>query len=270
MMNVQTTMYIGIVIIGAMMVLVTAFLIVKSTSKNSSVKSRPSDDIENIEVKPAMEKKHAPHNEKIDNRESLAPWKIKRDILKGIRALRKRSTSPDPQPLDEVLTLKEQQLTPLPDNTGLELQTNTLPPLTDQETSNIELVNEEDTKENMISTSPEELGQSSSNVEPANEEEKEENIFDKFPPELAESTPEQLQEEPEDVENEPVEEYKAPDNEYQEEPKADDDVLDLFKSEVVGENDAGILAANLDNVEIHDLLEEAQKLMNQLKGRSHD
>ena len=266
MINFETGIYIGIVVIGAMIVLVTAFLIVKSTSKNSTAQTRPSED---IEVEAAMKKRYVPHSGRIDDRMALALWKIKRDILKGIRALRKRSTPPDLQLVDEGPTLREQQLTPLPDNTGLGLQTNTLPSPTDQEISNIELVNEEETEANMTSTSTEELGQGLLNVEATNEEEDEVNIIDKLPPELAESTQEQPQEELEHDENESLEEYKTPDNEHQEQAKANDDMLNLFKGEMAGDSDISTLASNLNNVDVHDLLEEARRLLNQLSGRAN-
>ena len=87
------------------------------------------------------------------------------------------------------------------------------------------------------------------NVEPANEEE---------------PTKEEL----EPIEHEPDEMKEASDNknQQQQQPATKDTVFDLFRDEVVEENNTSKLAAALNNVDVHDLLEEAQNLRNQLRG----
>ena len=61
-------------------------------------------------------------------------------------------------------------------------------------------------------------------------------------------------------------EGQASDEESQGQPKTEDTVLNLFTDEIVEESNISKFAAALDNVDVHDLLEEAQKLKNQLRG----
>ncbi len=99
----------------------------------------------------------------------------------------------------------------------------------------------------MVNNFSAESEQRVSNVEPAIEEEP-------------------TQEELEPIEHEPDEVNKASDSKSQEQPATKDTVFDLFRDEVVEENNTSKLAAALNNVDIHDLLEEAQNLRNQLRG----
>lgn len=51
-----------------------------------------------------------------------------------------------------------------------------------------------------------------------------------------------------------------------EQPKGEDSMLDLFTAEVVDDSNAGKLAASLDNVDMSDIMGEAQSLVRKLKG----
>ena len=55
-------------------------------------------------------------------------------------------------------------------------------------------------------------------------------------------------------------------NEYQKQPATKDSAFDLFTTEMAEEGDASKLAANLNNTDVHDLLGEAQNLINQFGG----
>ena len=74
------------------------------------------------------------------------------------------------------------------------------------------------------------------------------------------------QEEPEPIEREPEELNEASDDGYREQPTTEDAVLNLFTAEMAEESNISKFAANLNNIDVHDLPEEARKLINQLKG----
>lgn len=274
MISIETVVYIGIVILGAMIVVVAAFLIIKSTSKKgiTQIQTQP---VENIETNAALKKRHATQNGVTDDRKISAIWKKKGDILRGIRALRKRITHPDQQPLDEGLAINDQFSIPLPDVTISEPEINTASSSPDQEVSNVEPTNGEETDVIMINNFHVEPANGEETeviminnfpVEPANEEETEVNMINNFPAESAESTRGWPQEELEPVEYKPEETDEAPDNEYQEQVKTKDDVFDLFTAEMVEESDVNKFAATLNNVDVYDLLKEAQSLTNRLRG----
>ena len=247
----ESGIYLGVVIMGAMILLVTAFLIVKSTPKKGTTKTQP---LENIEMEVALKKESASPSGAMNTGKVSAIRKIKGDILKGIRALRKRSTSPDQQPIDEGLAIKEQLSTRLPDLASLGLQGSTLPSLANREELNTEPADEPESEGNMVDTAPVEPEQGLSNVAPVSEPETEVNMTDSSPAELAKSNQEPLPEGLERAEPESEEEYKAPDNEPQEQPEAKKDVIDMFMDEMVEESETSKFASTLDNVDVHDLL----------------
>ena len=226
----ETGIYIGIVIMGAMIVAVAAFLVMKSTSKKgiAQIEKHPVNPVDNLEASATTGKRHA---------SILGPALNKlRSLLKTVpreRSQRKRDVAPDQQPIGEEPTIRERFSTPSPGVTSSEPEINAVPSSPDQWAPN---------------------------MEPANEEELEVNTLSILPAESAESGQGLPEEKPEEL-------PEASDNEYQQQkPETKGSMLDLFTTEVVEESDVSQLAAKLSDIDIHDLSEEAQELINQLRG----
>lgn len=229
-----TVMSIGIVIMGAMIVVVVAFFIVKSTSKEG-VGQTQKQPVENIETPVAPRKRRAPAFGLV-----LARLKFLSGL--ALRQLRRQTgnASPNQQPVDEVVAVNERFSIPLPDVTDLEPGMDAAPSSPDQGIPDVEPANEEESGVDMPDTIPAE--------------------------ESAESTQDQPQEELEPAEGEPEEMDEISDDEYQEQPKDKDAVLELFTGELAEESEVSKFAASLNNIDVHNLLEEAQDLINQLRG----
>ena len=262
----ETGIYIGIVIMGAMIVAVAAFLVMKSTSKKgiAQIEKHPVNPVDNLEASATTGKRHA---------SILGPALNKlRSLLKTVpreRSQRKRDVAPDQQPIGEEPTIRERFSTPSPGVTSSEPEINAVPFSPDQQP-----IGEEPTIRERLSTPlpgitssepeinavPSSPDQWAPNMEPANEEELEVNTLSILPAESAESGQGLPEEKPEEL-------PEASDNEYQQQkPETKGSMLDLFTTEVVEESDVSQLAAKLSDIDIHDLSEEAQELINQLKG----
>ncbi len=232
MTTIVTGAYIGIVIMGAIIVAITAFFIMKSTSKRGIAPAQK-PPVENVETPAALKERRVPILGLVLNR--LKFPSLGRGPSKSGR--QRHNAPPDQQPIDEELAINEQFSIPLPGVNHSEPEINAVPLPLDQEVPN---------------------------VEPANQEEPEENTLNASPAEPAESPQDQPQEEAELIENESEE--PASDNENQKQPKTEDSVFDLFKDEIVEESDISKLAATLNNIDARDVLEEGQNLINQLRG----
>ncbi len=77
-----------------------------------------------------------------------------------------------------------------------------------------------------------------------------------------EETPEPVDDNPDDN-SDANSDAKPPEPEQ---PKSEDAMLDLFTTEVEDDSNAGKLAASLDNVDINDIVGEAQSLIQKLRG----
>lgn len=230
--------YMGIVIMGAVIVVVTAFLIIKSTSKKGIAQTQE-PLLGNMETSTALKKEPAPN------------LRLRLNSFKSLLRLAPRESSrqrsnapPDSEPIDEGLAMNRQFSVQLPGVTSSEPAANDAPSSPDQETLN---------------------------VEPPDEEEPAVTITDTLPAEPAEPAQDRPQEEPEQPDEVSDGEYQeqpdeASDGEYQEQPTKKDTAFDLFTTEIVEENDVSKLAANLSNLDVDDLLEEARNLRNVLRG----
>lgn len=232
MTTILTGAYIGIVIMGAIIVAITAFFIMKSTSKRGIVQPQKLP-VENVETSAALKERHAPTRG--PGRSRLRFPSLGLGLGKFGR--QRHDAPPDQPPIDEGLAINEQFSIPLPGVNSSEPEINAVPLSLDQAVPS---------------------------VEPAGQEEPEVNTLDTSPAEPAESSQDQSQEEPELIEGEAEE--PASDSESQKQPKTEDSVFDLFKDEIVEESDISKLAVTLNNVDAHDVLEEAQNLINQLRG----
>jgi len=253
--------YIGIVIMGAMIVVSTALLIMKSISKKASAQSEK-QPVEYVDTLAAPKKRPAP---------TLGLVLDRLKFLLGLSLSRfsrqRRDAVPDQQPIDQEVAANERFSIPLPGAANSEAEIAAVPsPLAEGvanvEPVNVEPVNVEEPEVNMVNSLTAEPNQEAPNVELINEEEPEANMIDSYTAESAQLTQEQL----EPTEDEPEEMDEASDNDYQEQPTKEDAVLDLFADEIVEESNISRFAESLDNIDAHDLLEEAQTLMNRLRG----
>lgn len=244
MTTIVTGVDIGIVIVGAIIVVGTAFLVVKSTSK-MGVAQTQKQPVEYTETPVAVEKRRAPTL-------GLALNRLKSPLGLALRKFSRQpsNATPDQQPIDEGLAINEQFSIPLSGVTSSEPEVNTVP------------------------SSPAEPEQWLPDVEPANEKEPEADRLDTLPEEPAESTQDLSQEEPEETRKpeeirtpeEPEEPGETPGEEYEEQPKPTGSAFDLFTAEMAEESEVSKFAATLNNVDIHHLLEEARTFINQLRG----
>lgn len=238
------SLYFGVVIMGAIIVVVTAFLVIKSTLKNdiTRIEKQP---IEHIETTAVIKKRHVSICRFLlrSNAGNLVqPLKFLLRPVLGVINLPSHSASSDQEIPNWKPANNEQILMPLPDIDNPELETNMVPPSPEHEVPSGQSVSGEP-EVNMIDTSPEKLDQEIPNVEPANDEK------------------------PEHVEHDNSEELnEASDDEKGEQPTTEDAVFDLFKGEIGEESKISKFAATLNDVDIHDLLNEAQSLINHLRG----
>ncbi len=262
----ETGIYIGIiVIVGAMIVAVAARLVMESTSKKgiAQTEKQPVNPVENIGASATMRKRRASIVGLVLNKLRLLLKSVPRE-----RSQRRRNVDPDQQPVDKGIAINEQFSTPLPGVTSLKPEIDTAPSSPDQQPVDKGIaINEQfstplpgvTSSESGINAAPSFPDQGVPNVEPANKEEPEVNTLSTLPAELAESSQDLPQEEPAEV-------SAASDDEYREQPKSTDSVFDLFTSDMAEESDVSKFAANLNDVDVHDLSGEAQDFINRLKG----
>ena len=261
MRNIGTEVYIMIVIMGAMMVAVTVFLMLKSTS-NKNLARTQTQPVEGIETSTALGKKHPPtFGSALNNLKVL----LGRSLSSFNRPTHNAPT--EQPPIDEGQTINKRFSIPLPGVSNLEPEIRAVLPAPEQTVPNVAPHNEEP-EVNILDTFPAKPEPGIAPVRPATEQVSEVNTIKILPAESVESTQDQAQEELELVEYEPEEIDKASENEAPEQPKAKDTVFDLFTDEITEESDVGKFAATLGDVESHDLLEKPQALMNPLRGTS--
>ena len=188
-------MEVGIIAVGATVIVVTAFFLIKSTSRKGAGQRRESS-AGNAETEAAPKKR------------GLIPWK--RNAPANAQSNAEEATIPSPDSSDSNSEV---------DNSTLQ-------------------VNEAGDMEVPGTDSP-----------------------DTVPEETSESTQEQPTEEGAGEQN------KAPENAPQKEPSIGGGAFDLFKEEIIEDSNVGRFAAALDDVDAHDLLDEAHNLMN-LFGRN--
>ena len=128
---------------------------------------------------------------------------------------------------------------PSPAVTSPQSEINVVPYSTEQEVSNMELVNDERPDANRINA---------------------------LPAETIEPTQGWSQEEAESTEPELEELNETSDNGSQKQKTTTGDLSDLFTDEFVEEDDVSKLAKSLNDVDVHDLIREGRNLVNELKG----
>ena len=100
----ETGIYIGIIIMGAMIVAVAARLVMKSTSKKgiAQTEKQPVNPVENIETSATMRKRRASIVGLVLNRLKLLLKPAPKE-----RGQRRRNVDPDQQPVDKGIAIKE-------------------------------------------------------------------------------------------------------------------------------------------------------------------
>jgi hypothetical protein len=237
---------IGIVVSGAIVVIITAFFIFRPNLKRSAAKARQK-------------------NEETGEKSSLPTWKTKRNIIRNLRSLRKHRKPEDQSPQDTGTPPEEELPAVFPEVTVPELQPDAPSSLPDIETPDIVPVSEE-TEVNVMDNLMMNQEQTLSESEQLTVEETIIEPRDDLPDETAATGGEQPQEEQGTSVFEPEKEETSGGEEQPEKVKSDDNMFDLFTEEVLEESDVSKLAATLNNVDIDDLLEEVYNTKKYLGG----
>ncbi len=287
MMIDESIVNLGIVVIGGLVLVAGVFFIIKSTPRKSAAGNGSTD---NAGPGPGRQEKVVAENKKKHKDKSSFFSKLREKMSKGLGSKVKDQPSPAGQPEP---ASNERGASRMPDLSSLGLQTNDLHSLAERETLNTVPVDEVESTPELPPAPPEDSAPvpdteppleeenivSANNDAPAGEEDSlspnndvpvgEEDSVSPNGDLPGEETPAEPEPTPEEAEvpvmETPVEE--TPDENAQ---SKSDDLFDMFKDELAVESEASKFAANLDDIDVHDLLEESQSLINYLSGNSEE
>ncbi len=251
----ESIIYMGIVILGGLILIAGAFFIIKSTSEKGVTRNSSGDNAEpdsDPKDRIAAEKQQ-PNNGKLSFFSRLR-GKMGRGLTDGV----KDRPSPDGQ---SEAAVSEPSSSRMPDLNSLGLQTNDIQSLAERETLSAEKMNQ---VESVPEASPAPPPESAPlpDTEPLVEEMESVSAIDDSPTEEAQAEQGPAPEEIEIPVQEPPSEESPADNQK----SKTDDLFDMFKDETGEESEVSKFAANLDDINAHDLLEQSQNLINYLSG----
>lgn len=248
----ESIMYLGIVILGGLILIAGAFVIIKSTPRKGATRN---DSAYNAGPDPGRQKRSSAKNEEKHTDKPSLFNRLRGKMSRGLAVEVKDGPSPNEQP--EPAT-NEHGPSRMPDLNSLGLQTNDLHSLAERDTLSAEPVNQVEPAPEL---SPAPLAEPAQppGTEPPVEEGDSMSVINDLPAVPEQDPPPEEAEIP--VPETPAEETPANDQESK-----TDDLLDMFKDEIVEETEAGKFASTLEDIDVHDLLEQSQSLINYLSG----
>ncbi|MEE8413138.1 MAG: hypothetical protein V3R96_01170, partial [Dehalococcoidales bacterium] len=279
----ESVVRMGIVVFGGVFLFFVAFFIFKSTSGKGKVRENPS-----IAVDPVPESKERPARKNSKKlKDSITLFTRLRNKIAGSSGGKAKPAAgvDDQQTVDESIVI-ERSSSRMPDLTSLGLQSRNLSSLTEQETLSAGSVEENEALSGKSQPEHEELpgneiGARNNEVtvpappidtiqvplEPLPGTEPVVGESEKGVTEL-DSLPEEIELRQEVPPDEPAIPTQAPPEEEPSatQPAKSNDLFDMFKDEMTEESEATKFAKNLEDIDAHDLLEEAQNLINYLSG----
>ncbi len=251
----KSIIYMSIVILGGLILVASVFFIIKSTLKKGVTRNSSAD---NAEPDSGLKDRSKAENQQQNSGKPSFFSRLRGKMGGGLTEEVKGQPSPDGQ---SELTVSEPSSSRMPDLNSLGLQTNDIQSLAERETLSAETVNQVEPATEMPPAPPPEPPPLPDAEPPAGEMESLKPIDD-LPAEAAEP-----EHDPPSGEGEiPVQEPPAEEEPADNQKSKTDNLFDMFKDEIGEESEVSKFAANLDDIDAHDLLEQSQSLINYLSG----
>lgn len=251
----ESIMYMGIVILGGLVLVAGVFFIIKTTPKKSVARN---DSANNAVPNPGLKESVAFENQQRSEGKPSFFSRLKGKVGGGFRGGVKGPPSPNGQPEPAV---SEQRPSRMPDLDSLGLQPTDLQSQAERETLSAGPVNQVESAPELPPAPPAEPAPLPDTEPPVGEKDSL-NAIDDLPVEEAEPG----QDPPPEEAEIPVQELSAEEAPADNQQSKTDDLFDMFKDEMAEESEVSKFAANLDDIDAHDLLEQSQSLINYLSG----